>query len=107
LEASLPDIRLPFLSLHGTADTVVDIRSSRLLLERASSADKELREIQDALHSLLCEPPATRAEVLRHVTEWLEPRAAKAEADARAEDRRLAAQAATAPAAPAPPRTAE
>jgi alpha-beta hydrolase superfamily lysophospholipase len=80
----LPDISLPFLAVHGTADTVVDIRSSRLLVERASSDDKRLREVPGALHSLLCEPPDVRADVLHYVTEWLEPRAAKAAARARA-----------------------
>jgi alpha-beta hydrolase superfamily lysophospholipase len=90
LEASLPDISVPFLALHGTADTVVDISSSRLLVERAASDDKRLREIPNALHSLLCEPPEVRADVLHFITEWLEPRAAKAASRARASAERRA-----------------
>ena len=94
LEAALPDIRVPFLALHGTADTVVDISSSRLLVERASSDDKRLREVSNALHSLLCEPPDVRADVLHYITEWLEPRAAKAASRARVVADRLSASAA-------------
>ena len=90
MEAALPDISVPFLALHGTADTVVDISSSRLLVERASSDDKRLREIPNALHSLLCEPPEVRADVLHYITEWLEPRAAKAAARARSSAERQA-----------------
>ena len=96
----MPDITVPFLALRGTADTVVDIGSSRLLLERASSEDKRLREVPNALHSLLCEPPDTRADVLHYVTEWLEPRAAKAAARARALADRV-------PVAATAPRTSE
>jgi alpha-beta hydrolase superfamily lysophospholipase len=84
LEATLTDISVPFLALHGTADSVVDIQSSRLLVERARSEDKRLREVPNALHSLLCELPDVRADVLHYITEWLEPRAAKAAARARA-----------------------
>ena len=98
LEASLPDVKVPFLALHGTADSVVDIRSSRLLVERAASEDMRLREVPGALHSLLCELPDVRADVLHYVTEWLEPRAAKAAAKARAqEDRPSPAKAAAQP----------
>ena len=75
---------MPFLALHGTADSVVDIQSSRLLVERARSEDKRLREVPNALHSLLCELPDVRADVLHYITKWLEPRAAKAAARARA-----------------------
>ena len=95
MEASLPDISVPFLALHGTADTVVDISSSRLLVERAASEDKRLREVPNALHSLLCEPPEVRADVLHYITEWLEPRAAKAASRALASAERRASAAST------------
>jgi alpha-beta hydrolase superfamily lysophospholipase len=78
LEPQLGDVDVPFLACHGTADTVVDVASSRLLLQRAKSADKTLIEVPDALHSLMCELPPVREQLLRQITEWLQVRAAAA-----------------------------
>jgi acylglycerol lipase len=82
LEAQLERVRVPFLALHGTADSVVDVSSSRRLLAASPSPDKTLIELPGALHSLLCEFPPVRTAVLGHIIEWLEPRAAAAAAAA-------------------------
>ena len=74
LEAQLDDVEVPFLACHGTADTVVDVESSRRLLQRARSPDKQLIEVPGALHSLMCELPPVREELLRQITAWLETR---------------------------------
>ena len=84
LEAQLDRVHTPFLALHGTADTVVDVSSSRRLLAASPSTDKTLIELPDALHSLLCEFPPVRNAVLGHITAWLEPREAAAAAAAAA-----------------------
>jgi alpha-beta hydrolase superfamily lysophospholipase len=94
LEALLPRVRVPFLAVHGTADRVVDVASSRRLVAAAASEDKTLVEVPGALHSLLCELPPVRAAVLARVTDWLAPRAAAAGAAAAAA--RTAAPAASA-----------
>ena len=74
LEADLAAVRLPFLAMHGTADTVVDISGSRLLHARSASSDKTLEEVPGALHSLLCELPPVREAVLRRVVAWVAER---------------------------------
>ena len=74
----MAQVDVPFITLHGNADTVVDVRSSRRLLAEAASADKTFVEVPGALHSLLCELPAVRGDVLRRISEWLAPRAAAA-----------------------------
>jgi acylglycerol lipase len=86
LEAQLGAVRVPFLAIHGTADVVVDICSSRRLMEAAQSKDKTLIEMPGALHSLLCESPPVRAAVLAHVQDWLAPRAAAALAASRSSE---------------------
>lgn len=76
LQHELPLITLPLVVVHGSEDAVVRIESSRRLMESAGSKDKTFFEIVGAVHSLLCEPPATRARVLAHISDWLLPRAA-------------------------------
>ena len=75
LEGQLGSVIVPFLALHGTADTVVDVTSSRRLVAHSRSQDKRLVEFEGARHTLLAELPPRRAEVLLHVTEWLRERA--------------------------------
>ena len=78
LESSLGDVRIPFLALHGSADRIVNVASSRRLLAEAASADKRLVEFEGARHTLLAEPPALRAEILDLIAGWLSKRAAEA-----------------------------
>ena len=40
IERGISSITLPFITIHGTGDTLVDIESSRFLHNRAQSEDK-------------------------------------------------------------------
>lgn len=72
LQTRMGSIALPLLILHGESDTVTDPAGSRLLLERAASADKTLRPFGPALHDLLHEPEAT--EVTREIVAFVSTR---------------------------------
>lgn len=65
-------IRLPLLVLQGTGDRVVDPQGSRLLHDRAASADKTLRLYPGLYHDLLHEPE--REQVQADLIAWLDDR---------------------------------
>ena len=73
-ESHMQELQMPFLVMHGTADTVVDPLSSQELHARAAAGDKTLRLWEGALHTLICEPPETRAAVLEAAAAWLAAR---------------------------------
>ncbi|KAL8548687.1 hypothetical protein ACS0TY_007819 [Phlomoides rotata] len=52
LEDSLNEVTIPFLVLHGEADTVTDPEVSRALYERASSRDKTIKLYPGMWHGL-------------------------------------------------------
>jgi alpha-beta hydrolase superfamily lysophospholipase len=68
----LPELRLPILLLHGDADSLVPLSASRLVHERAGSADKELRVYPGLYHEVLNEPewPDVASDLLG----WLDAR---------------------------------
>lgn len=70
LQARLPAVTRPLLILHGQADTITDPAGSQRLLERSGSADKALKQYEQALHDLLHEPEAAavRREIVAFVT---------------------------------------
>lgn len=74
LEASLDKIKVPFLVVHGDADEIVPLDGSRLLLQKAQSADKHLEVYPGMLHAPLCELPDTRALVEQLILDWLRAR---------------------------------
>ena len=43
IERNIQKIELPFLTMHGTDDKVVDIASSHFLMEHAPSKDKTMK----------------------------------------------------------------
>ena len=43
IQQGIKNIQIPFLTLHGTKDKVVDIASSYYLMENAESRDKTLK----------------------------------------------------------------
>ena len=43
IQQGIKNIQIPFLTLHGTKDKVVDIASSYYLMENAQSKDKTLK----------------------------------------------------------------
>jgi acylglycerol lipase len=67
-------LTLPLLLVHGSEDRLVSVQGSRMVYERASSADKTL-EIYDGLfHEVLNELPEDRARVLADIVAWLQAR---------------------------------
>ncbi|XP_010540033.1 PREDICTED: monoglyceride lipase [Tarenaya hassleriana] len=72
LQQNLDKVRVPFLVLHGTDDTVTDPEASQKLYDQASSSDKTIKLFDGLLHDLLFEPE--REAVTGVITEWLNRR---------------------------------
>ncbi|PON41264.1 Alpha/beta hydrolase fold [Parasponia andersonii] len=75
LQQNLRKLRVPFLVLHGNADTVTDPEASRKLYEEASSNDKNIKLFDGLLHDLLFEPEGE--EIMEDIVEWLNQRVQK------------------------------
>ncbi|KAL5817826.1 hypothetical protein ACOSQ3_026204 [Xanthoceras sorbifolium] len=69
LQQNLKRLRVPFLVLHGTADTIIDPNASQKLYEETSSTDKTIKLLDGFLHDLLFEPE--RDEIVDDIIEWL------------------------------------
>lgn len=69
LQQNLSKMRVPFLVLHGTADTVTDPKASQKLYDEASSTDKTITLYDGLLHDLLFEPE--REAISKHIIDWL------------------------------------
>jgi alpha-beta hydrolase superfamily lysophospholipase len=67
---SLPDIRQPWLALHGDADPIVPVAGSRLLIERLGSQDKKLIVLPGLRHEIQNETPPAPADLFRTMAEW-------------------------------------
>lgn len=72
LQQNLRKLRVPFLVLHGSADTVTDPEASRKLYEEASSIDKTIKLFDGLLHDLLFEPE--RESIMQDIIEWFNNR---------------------------------
>ena len=72
LQQNLRKIKVPFLVLHGTADTVTDPAASQKLYEEASSSDKTIRLYEGLLHDLLFEPE--RHSITQEIVQWFNDR---------------------------------
>lgn len=68
LQQNLKTLRVPFLVLHGAADTVTDPAASQRLHEEASSTDKTIQLLEGFLHDLLIEPE--REEIMKDIIDW-------------------------------------
>ncbi|XP_061956015.1 uncharacterized protein LOC133677894 isoform X3 [Populus nigra] len=68
LQQNLKTLRVPFLVLHGAADTVTDPAASQKLYEEASSTDKTIQLLEGFLHDLLIEPE--REEIMKDIIDW-------------------------------------
>lgn len=68
LQQNLKRLRIPFLVLHGAADTVTDPAASQKLYEEASSTDKTIQLLEGFLHDLLIEPE--REEIMKDIIDW-------------------------------------
>jgi len=69
------DIKIPFIVMHGTEDTIIPISGSRVLFSKASSTDKTLKEYDGYYHEIFNEEG--RAKVFEDLFEWLEKHSTK------------------------------
>ena len=72
LQQNLNKVKVPFLVMHGTADTVTDPNASKRLYEEASSFDKSIKLFDGLLHDLLFEPE--REIIAGVILDWLNQR---------------------------------
>ncbi len=70
--AQMTQIRLPVLILHGSADRLANPEGSRLLYQRAQSADKTLKIYDGFYHEIFNDPG--HEDVLADLVAWLEER---------------------------------
>jgi len=73
IEALAPELTVPLLVMHGSADVVSDPEGSRRLVARTGSIDKQLYVYDGLAHDLVHEPERVR--IARDVGEWLKDRA--------------------------------
>lgn len=57
IQKGIKSIQIPFLTLHGTKDKVVDIASSYFLMENAQSKDKTLKVDKELLMYICSSAP--------------------------------------------------
>jgi alpha-beta hydrolase superfamily lysophospholipase len=69
LPRQIPNINLPLLIMHGTADRLSEPTGSQMLYERVSSKDKTLKLYEGFHHEILNEPE--REQVLTDMEAWL------------------------------------
>lgn len=62
-------LRLPFIVVQGSADTLVDPDGAKMLYDKASSSDKTIKIYDGFCHEVFNEPG--RARVLQDVETWL------------------------------------
>ena len=71
-QTHLGELRLPFIALHGTGDTIVDPSGTRVLYEKAGSTDKTLKLYDGGYHEVFHDHD--REQFLRDVIDWLNAR---------------------------------
>ena len=69
LPEKMPEIKLPILIMHGSADRLADPRGSKLLYEQAGSEDKTLKIYDGFYHEIFNEP--AHREVMADMESWL------------------------------------
>ncbi len=72
VQRRLGEIRLPFVAMHGSADRLVEVAASKMLHERAASADKSILVYEGAYHEVFND--LDRERFLRDLLEWLNAR---------------------------------
>ncbi|KAL0801731.1 hypothetical protein Bca101_056907 [Brassica carinata] len=72
LQQNLNKVKVPFLVMHGTADSVTDPNASKRLYDEASSSDKTIKLFDGLLHDLLFEPE--RDIIAGVILDWLNQR---------------------------------
>jgi alpha-beta hydrolase superfamily lysophospholipase len=71
---SLPQMRQPWLALHGDADPIAPVAGSRLLIEHLGSQDKQLIVLPGLRHEIQNETPPAPADLFRTMAEWMTAR---------------------------------
>jgi alpha-beta hydrolase superfamily lysophospholipase len=74
----LPDIRQPWLAVHGEADAVCPPSGSAAVVERLGSSDKTLVSYPNLLHEVHNEAPAARDALFELMSRWMLARSAPA-----------------------------
>lgn len=69
LPSKIPEINLPILIMHGTADRLSDPKGSQILFERVGSKDKTLKLYDGFYHEIFNEPKRER--VFEDIEAWL------------------------------------
>jgi len=69
LAAQMPEINLPILIMHGTADQLSNPEGSQMLYERVGSKDKTLKLYDGFYHEIFNEPE--REQVFADMETWL------------------------------------
>ncbi|KAG8049674.1 hypothetical protein GUJ93_ZPchr0009g1631 [Zizania palustris] len=72
LQRNLSRVTVPFLVLHGTADTITDPGASQQLYHSSASAHKSIKLYDGYLHDLLFEPE--RDDIANDIINWLSSR---------------------------------
>lgn len=72
LERRLPNLTLPLLIMHGTADALADPAGAQLIADHAGSKDLTLKLYDGLYHEVFNEPEKDR--VLDDLTGWLKAR---------------------------------
>ena len=80
LKREFPQMTLPVLILHGTADKVTKPSGSQLFFDTAGSTDKTLKMYEGHAHDLLND--VDKEQVMRDITAWLDARLPAASARA-------------------------
>ena len=72
IDATMANVDVPLLILHGKADQVTPPNGSKMLYERARSRDKTLTLYGNMVHDLLHEPE--KATVMSDIINWMNAR---------------------------------
>jgi alpha-beta hydrolase superfamily lysophospholipase len=69
LPAEIPELTLPILIMHGSADRLSDPSSSKTIFEHVGSKDKTLKYYAGFYHEIFNEPQ--REQVFSDMEAWL------------------------------------
>lgn len=73
-QSVMDQVDCPLLILHGGADRITNVEGSKVLYEKAKTADKTLKIFPELYHNLLHELMEDRLIVMRTITEWIKER---------------------------------
>jgi acylglycerol lipase len=65
------ELRMPLLLIHGTGDRMVSTEGSKVVYEKASSADKQIQFFEGLFHETMNEKAENRKKVLKILTDWI------------------------------------